>query len=652
MWNLTTLGKGYAVLGSIAERAEAAYGEMAAAQAALATSDIGGSQKHFQNAADLLASARAQLKEAVNSSTYVIDYLEVSGTIASGDQLLVAGESVVEAGSQVAEGLGFILAGKVLPPEQEEDVGEVALPLVMALESALDSFAKAHAALVDAEAALNRVQTLTLPADVKERVQLMQKTIPAGRELLGAFLDQSHVLLSILGATADRQYLILFENNHEIRPTGGFIGSLGLLNVNRGVVEDIDVQTVYDGDGQLKEFIAPPDPLLNITDRWYLRDANWFVDFPTSAEKIVNFFEKEGGPTVDGVIALTPEVIKKLLTITGPIEMPEYDVVVDADSFVPLTQDLVTYSYDREVNRPKQFLADVTPVLLNRLFADGTDILPVLSVLSDMAREKQLLVYFTDTDEQARIARQGWSGTLPEDAPNFLNVVNANIGGHKSDQFMSQEIDYRLNVADDGGTEALVTIRRTHNGPTEKLDLPYPPDDNPAFKDNIIYQRVLVPKGAQLIEAIGFTAAADVPKHFTPNEVVAVTPDADVAEWQRQQQHDDSGTIIGEESGYRYFANWVVTKPGATTVALYRYRLPDMVNLPQGFNMAETVAAYVAKQPGDTRTELRIEMQLPKKFQVVHTVPNDGVTRGETDTLAYRGRLRSDVLFGAVIERK
>jgi hypothetical protein len=209
-----------------------------------------------------------------------------------------------------------------------------------------------------------------------------------------------------------------------------------------------------------------------------------------------------------------------------------------------------------------------------------------------------------------------------------------------------------LNVADDGDVEALVTIRRTHNGPTEKLDVPYPPNDNPAFKDNIIYQRVMVPKGAELLEATGFTSAADVPKHFRPEEVVLVAPDSDVAEWQRQQQHDDSGTTIGEESGYRYFANWVVTKPGATTVALYRYRLLDEVHLPQGLHLAETVATYVSKQPGDTRTDVRIEMRLPKNYQVVHTVPNDGVTRIDGDSLAYRGALRSDVLFGVIVERK
>lgn len=634
------MGRGYAVMETIGGQARAAYAEMAAAKTAFGDNDFSGSERHFKTAGDLLESARQSWRAAMASSTYVLAYPDLTGTIRSGDQLLAAGESVVEAGAALAGGMGSILAGR-------EDLP---VSLVDALEQALAAGENAHAALVDAEKSLERVAVVTLPNDIKEEVVRMKENVPAARASLGSWLDQSHVLLSILGAERARDYLLVFQNNHEMRPTGGFIGSLALVGVDRGVVEDIAVQTVYDGDGQLKDFIAPPDPLRLIVDRWYLRDANWFVNYPQSAKKIVNFLEKEGGPTVDGVIALTPEVIKGLLEITGPVAVPEYNVVVDAESFVPLTQELVTYSYDRAVNKPKQFLADLAPILLNRIFADKSKMLEVMSLLAEKAEEKHLLVYFTDTEEQERIVRQGWAGTLPADAPHMLNIVNANIGGHKSDQFMAQEIDYRISVKENGEAEALVTIRRTHNGPTEKLDLPYAEDNNPAYKDNVVWQRVLVPIGAQLLEATGFTSAAEVPRQVRPTEDALVQPDADVAEWQRRQHIGAGGTTIGEEAHYQYFANWMVTKPGATSIGLYRYRLPRL-DLPGVLRRAGTVAAYVAKQPGDTRSELRVELKLPSNLRAVHTVPDDGITRIDEETIVYRGALRRDVLMGAVVER-
>ena len=67
---------------------------------------------------------------------------------------------------------------------------------------------------------------------------------------------------------------------------------------------------------------------------WTMHDANWFPNFPTSAEKVSWFYEKTGGRTVDGVIAITPELLRDLLAITGPIDMPEYDKTINADNFI------------------------------------------------------------------------------------------------------------------------------------------------------------------------------------------------------------------------------------------------------------------------------------------------------------------------------
>ncbi|MAF80675.1 hypothetical protein CL628_01540, partial [bacterium] len=447
----------------------------------------------------------------------------------------------------------------------------------------------------------------------------------------------------------EREYLLVFQNNHELRATGGFIGSIGLVHVDRGVLEDIDVQTVYDPDGQLKEFIAPPDPLTPITDRWYLRDANWFIDYTVSARKIADFFEQEGGSTVDGVIALTPDVLQGMLEITGPIEMPTYDVTVTADNFAAVTQEQVTYFYDKELNRPKQFLADLTPILLNRVLAsEGRDPLAVLGIFTRLLQEKDMLVWLRDEDEAARIARLGWDGALPEEHPGLLSVINSNIGGHKSDQFVDQEIDYRTSVQGDGVVEATVTIRRTHNGPTEALPLEYPDGENPAYKDNVIYQRVLVPAGATLLEARGFTPAADVPRHTFEQLPVELVADPDVAEWQRTQQAHSSGTVVGREAGYQTLANWTITKPGETTILFYRYRLATKVAAPNFVDPAKTFSVYVAKQPGDARSTLRVEMRLPDGSVLSHTVPQDGITQTAQNQVTYRGNLTRDIVIGGV----
>lgn len=644
-WNFQALGRGYAVLGSVGALSRTALDNVGAAQTALADQDFTASQQHFAAAQVSLDAARGELASAIAAAEIVRDLLDVTGLVGSGDNVLAAAQSVISAGQHMARGLEHVSAATVVA----SPAGASGPNLVTAVQDALIELTQAEMDLSLAQQSLASVPLGLLPAEFRQQVGELRQAIPEVQQPLAAFIAQSDVLLAVLGANQSRNYLLVFENNHELRATGGFIGSTALVHVDQGVIEKIDVESVYDRDGQLKAFIAPPEPLRVITDRWYLRDANWFVNYPVSARKIAEFLEQEGSGTVDGVIAMTPEVIRALLNLTGPISVPGYDVAVDADTFTAVTQDEVTYSYDKEVNRPKQFLADLTPILLNKVLqGKSRDPVKVLDVFTRMLHEKQLLIWLANETEQTHVAALHWDGSLAADRAGFLSVNNSNIGGHKSDQFIGQEIDYRTKILADGGAESTVTIRREHHGPTEALPLDYPDGDNPAYKDNVVYQRVFVPVGAELLEARGFTPIVDVPKQSFDTLPIDLVADADVAEWQRVQHVDAAtNTTIGYEAGYQYFANWSVTKPGATSILFYRYRWPAPQPVPTITNPAAGTSVYVAKQPGDTRTEVRVEVSLPGDARIRHTVPHDGVTTTEQQ-FVYRGQLRSDMVVGGV----
>ncbi len=651
VWNLQGLGRGSRVLMGARGRAGEAMQELLTAQAALANSNFSQSETSFADAATLLSTTRQELDEALAVSRHVIEVLDVSGTVRSGDRLLSAGEALAQAGQHISRGLAALLSARVT---LEEDAKDTSAPtLVDAIESSRGEFSAALDQLSQAEEAVVQVHSSLLPDDVAQAAAQLQSGVPRAKLFLSQFLEQSDALLTVLGREREREYLLLFANNHELRPVGGFLGSVGLISVDQGVVEQIDVNTVYDGDGQLKEFVAPPEPLRPIVNRWYLRDSNWFVDYEVSAQKAAQFFEKEGGPTVDGVILLTPNVINDLLRLSGPIEMSAYGLTVTADNFTQITQREVTYEYDRELNRPKQFLADLTPLLLNRVMGQrGAEGLQLLSALTGSLAKKDLLMFFRDSELQQRIEELGWAGKIPADLPGLLYVNNANIGGHKSDQFIEQEIDSRLEAAADGTVEAVLTIRRTHHGPSEGENYPFPPGESPAQKDNVVFQRVLVPAGAQLLEAHGFTSAHEIPQKVAPEIYLNLTADADVAEWQRGQVQDKGGTMIGHEAGYTFFSNWVVTKPGQTTVGLYRYRLPKPLALPGVIDRVQRWGVYAVKQPGSERTSVRLSLRLPEGFQIITTAPTSGITPISDHEFTYRGELSRDVAVGAVFEKR
>jgi hypothetical protein len=144
-------------------------------------------------------------------------------------------------------------------------------------------------------------------------------------------------LLIELG-TGNKKILVMFENNNELRATGGFMGSFGELQVKNGKIQKFKISSIYELDGQLREKILPPFPILNMTDKWSLRDSNWFVDFPETARKLTSFYEKEGGETPDLVVVATPDLVKDLLKLTDPIPMPDYGTTIDGENFVELVQ--------------------------------------------------------------------------------------------------------------------------------------------------------------------------------------------------------------------------------------------------------------------------------------------------------------------------
>ncbi len=644
VWNLQGAGRGTAALATIEAKAAKAFAHVGSAQAALASTDVLESEKQFAAASQELTSAKADMDNALAASKNILQFLDVTGTVQAGQNMLEVGTLLADAGVHMSRAIEPFLAVTL------------ETPLVDAIVAAKPEMESARDLLASAEEKLQGIETSFMPENIASEIKTLQAVVPKAKNTLDHLTQESGTMLALLGAERDRQYLLLFANSDELRPVGGFIGTVGLINIGKGKVENIDVRSVYDGDGQLKKFLAPPNPLLPIANRWFLRDSNWFVDYRTNAKKAAHLFEKEGGPTVDGVIMMTPRVIENLLRVTGPISVPGYATAVTADNFKEVTQGEVTYNYDRTINKPKQFLSDLTPLLLTRLFAaspatgSGNGKLQTLQALTQSLFEKDLLLYFTDEKAQEQVTALGWGGAVPEKAEGFLMVNNANIGGHKSDQFIEQEIDYRTTLSESGDADVVVTVRRTHRGPEERIEYPYPAGEDPSSKANIVYQRTLVPKGAKLIESKGFTSESDVPRPVLADASLQLEADPEVVAWQQNQYRMPDGTTVGTESGYTFFANWVVTKPGQTSVTLYHYTIPNAATMPSLFHRAASYSLGIAKQPGQQRTTIRASITLPEKFTIIDAVPKSGVTLESRTNYVYRGELTSDIVPGIVFE--
>jgi len=173
------------------------------------------------------------------------------------------------------------------------------------------------------------------------------------------------------------------------------MGTFGDAHIVNGNLLSLNVSSIYDLDGQLSQKIQPPFPIYAVNDRWFLRDSNWFADFPATAKKITYFYEREGGQTPDEIVALTPTVMQNLLALTGPIQLPRYGVTLTPDNFVETIQTQSSAYYGGLDNKPKQILADLFPILLTRLGSLSKDQSPqLLQIIQDSFNQKQLVFIF------------------------------------------------------------------------------------------------------------------------------------------------------------------------------------------------------------------------------------------------------------------
>ena len=473
------------------------------------------------------------------------------------------------------------------------------------------------ALLKDAQSNLASVNADDLPDSYKDKYIQINQYVGKAAIGLDDILGQKNTINDILGGNGPRKYLFLFENNQEMRATGGFIGSYGELDIFNGKVEKFFMDGIYDPDGQLKTRIVPPGPIQKISANWSMHDSNWWPDFPTSVQKTAWFYEQAGGPTVDGVITITPTVLQDLLAITGPIPMPDYGVTVDQDNFIPLIQYKVETDYDKAANHPKQILSDLAPKIISKIINDSNlnDVVSMANSILGSLNEKQIQVYSRNPQVESLMDQNDWSGRILSTPKDYFGVINTNINGFKTDGVIDENISHDAHIQPDGSVLDTLTITRHHNGGNTPYDWWNQVNDD--------YMRVYVPEGAELLSASGQTREIDTP----PLDYAALGYQRDPmlqAEEKAATIDQNSGTRIYDEDGKTVFANWVYVSPQETVTVKYTYLLPFKV-APTNHGSLGTYSLLAQKQAGSLGSKLESTLEYPGDWSIVWENPGDGL---------------------------
>jgi len=422
------------------------------AQAAAARVDFQKAQRHFD-------AAHASLTES--RMIRALGWVPFARTqLRAGQELSDMGARSAHAGQLALDALAvYLQPGAASGQGATRGPGERVLGLLDALDPRFDAITgELHQVATDRA----RMPNSGLMPQLARAVQQFDAKVNL-KDLeaqLAAFRADEPAIRALLGASGPRSYLVLQQDPAELRGTGGFIGSVAFLSFDHGkmapfvpeAVERIDIRPngshVLGGPGTATH-VEPPYPLQYVfhLQSWELRDANWSPDFPTAAREAEFLLDREVGKKVDGVIAIDPYFIQRLLAITGPITIPETGDVVDQSNFFALTLSRV----ERISATRKDFLSYAARQILNRVLAlPPSKYAAILQSIQAGCESRSIQAYFHDQAGEALSNQHHCGGQVQSPPGDALMIVEANVGGNKDDFWMKRSYSLRIAVKGDG----------------------------------------------------------------------------------------------------------------------------------------------------------------------------------------------------------
>jgi hypothetical protein len=603
-------------------------GARAATRAAAALAD-----RQFAQADEAMARAEQSFADASEALTQAEQELlgfsmlvpSVGRKVKSAKAILAAGQSCAEAAQMLTAGFKAI---------EERTSGGPATALLT-----FDRFVtRALPHLQAASTAMSEVDTSVLPVEKREAFLTLKAHVQSTAQALTQFHASAPALEAFLGLRTQERYLFLFQNTTELRPTGGFWGSLAEADLLDGNIVHTAIPSggTYAMQGQLTSSVQAPHPLQALRARFELQDANWFPHFPAAAKKALWFYEKGGGPTADGVIAINSSFAAKLIDTIGPLTLSS-GTTIDGENFLFETQRQVERDYDKEANTPKAFIGELVGALLERMSTLKSDeLVKVASLLAHALATREIQLYHRDPAIQATLSAQGWTGELRQVSGDYLMVNHANIGGGKTDGLIEEHVTVNSAAQADGSLKNTVTITRKNHSIASALF---------SGKNNVDFVRLFVPHGSTLVSLEGNEPPPDTAFEATDG----LAPDEDTLA-QEQGTYGADHTLVGSAFGKTVLGAWTQTKPGEVSTLVISYQTPaGTIASPNlswvrrlkealGIPTASTHTFFWQAQSGSEYRSLHYQFH-PGTWQPRYTTEENALTLEARERDAYFGSL-------------
>jgi hypothetical protein len=560
---------------------------------------------------------------------------EVGPLISSAPELF----EMADAGSQAAVSLlgGLKPAIDILNDEGGSSLSRFP-ELIDAISSASSSIAVAAASVDRMSAAREDLgKTSEFPVRVRSLLERFDEELP----LVQDTLRLSTVVPELFGARGRRTYLIMAQNEDELRPTGGFISGAGLLVVEEGEVVSVafsDASLV--DDWRNKPYDFPPQPFFEIMgmDIFLFRDVNFWPDFPITAERAMELYTYGQDVPLDGVIAIDQHFLSMLLSSLGPLFVPEIEQTLTSQNVISEMQaqwGQTEGGEDDWIGQRKSFMGPMANAILNKLEQDiaSVDLINLARDLKAAADQRHLQIYLKDPAAAAALSDSGWDGHYENFlGQDYLLVVDTSMGFNKVSAAIDREIVYQVRLQNERDPEALLEVKYTHNSrPTEANC-----NHGTVYTDEITYSDLLDDCYWNYVRVY-----APAGSHLSGSSFNPVPADQLLsgAAWEGYAR-----TAEEENESFQVFDNFYLIEQGERFAGEFEYILPAAVV--RSSEDEKTYHLHIANQSGVGPHPIRVTVMLPGGAELLDAQPTP--FQVDQQTVIFSESLASDLMFTIV----
>jgi len=489
-----------------------------------------------------------------------------------------AAEVLLKAITPYADVLGFKGQGSFMGGTAEDRIAKA----VQTLDKITPEIDRVAEKLKVAEANISQINSNRYPESfqgkkTRENIDKAKKMVLAANLAMTDAKPILEVLPDILGYPEGKKYLVIFQNDGELRPTGGFMTAFAVLSVDTGKVKAEKSDDIYGLDRKFGRDLPAPEPIekyLPLVYSWHLRDMNLSPDFKESMMTFEKYYsDLPGEHQVDGIITVDTRVLKDLIDVLGPIEVSgfgKFTTEEDPRCNIPQVICELEFIVDKPLathvsDRKSTILGPMMQEILYKALGSGRGQWgEIIKTGYNLLEEKHILVYFKNDQAQEAAEKFGIAGRVKDYDGDFFMINDTNFGGAKSNLYVTQEVEQEIEVKEDGTIQKKVFLVYVHPEPADDCNL----ESGGLCLSGILrnWFRVYVPEGSKLIEGLG-------------SEVEIET---------------------SEDLGKTVFEGFFTLRPESRAKVILTYELPFKYQEEEGYKQ------FIQKQPGTKEPEYTI----------------------------------------------